>query len=575
MRNKEIAEIFRKTAQLLDIKGENPFRIRAYERAAQTIESLTKNIVDLTQQGKLENLPGIGADLANKIKEILRTGTLTLYEELKKEIPLALLTFLEIPGLGPKKVKIIYDKYRITSLEELERACLDHKIAKLSGFGWKTEENILKGLRLLKEKRARRPLGEVLPLAEEIVAYLKEKTSLSQIEIAGSLRRRKETVKDIDILIASTDSEKIMKVVVELPWVEEVIALGETKTGVRLKTGIQMDVRVVELSSWGTALAYFTGSKAHNIRVRELALERGLKINEYGVFRGEERIAGRTEEEVYSALDLPFIPPELREDWGEIEAALQHRLPQLVGYEEIQGDFHVHSKYSDGMSSFEEIIAKGEALGLSWIAICDHSQSLKVAGGLTIEELFKKKKHIEDLNSGSKRIKLIFGAEVDILSDGTLDYPDEVLKQIDFVIASIHTGFHQEEKQITYRLISALKHPLVHAVSHPTGRIIGEREPYAVNMEEVLKTAKEYGKALEINAYYKRLDLKDIYVKACVEMNIPLIIGTDAHIADQMEYLRLGVGVARRGWCEKKNLLNTLDYANILKWLKEIREKAK
>jgi len=572
MKNKEVAEIFRKTAQLLEIKGDNPYRIRAYEKAAQTIEALTKDIEELAKTGKLESLPGIGADLASKIKEILRTGTLSLYEELKKEIPQALLTFLEIPGLGPKKVKAIYDKYGITTIEELEKACLEHKIARLPGFGLKTEENILKGIKLFKERTGRRPLGEVLPLAEEVVKLLKERAPLHQIEVAGSIRRRKETVKDIDVLITSHKPLEVMKIVTELPLVEEVIALGETKTSVRLKTGIQMDVRVVEPDSWGAALAYFTGSKAHNIRVRELALEKGLKINEYGVFRGEEKIAGKTEEEVYQAIGLPFIPPELREDRGEIEVALQGRLPKLVNYEEILGDGHVHSKYSDGMSSLEEIMAKAEAMGLSWVAVCDHSQGLKVAGGVPVEELFKKKKRIEELNARSKKVKLIFGAEVDILSDGTLDYPDEVLKEIDFVIAAIHTGFQQDEKQLTERIVKALKHPLVHAISHPTGRVLGEREPYPLNMDEVLKTAKEYGKALEINAYYKRLDLNDIYVKACVERGIPLIIGTDAHIADQMEYLKFGVFVARRGWCEKKDLLNTLTYEQFMEWLMSFRK---
>lgn len=575
MKNREVAEIFRKTAQLLEIKGDNPFRIRAYERAAQTIESLTKDIEELAKEGKLEHLPGIGADLASKIKEILKTGTLTLFEELKREIPPVLLTFLEIPGLGPKKVKAIYEKFGITSLEELEKACLQHKIAKLPGFGLKTEENILKGIKLFREKTGRRPLGEVLPLAEEVLKLLKERAPLTEIAIAGSLRRKRETVKDIDMLIASREPNEVMKVVADLPLVEEVIAFGETKTSVRLKTGIQMDVRVVEPESWGAALAYFTGSKAHNIRVRELALERGLKINEYGVFRGEERIAGKTEEEVYGAVGLPFIPPELREDRGEIEAALQGRLPKLVTYEDIRGDGHVHSKYSDGTSSLEEIMAKAEGMGLSWVAVCDHSQGLKVAGGVPIEELFKKKARIEELNRRSKRVKLIFGAEVDILSDGSLDYPDEVLREIDFVIAAIHTGFQQEEKQITHRLVSALKHPLVHAISHPTGRVLGEREAYAVNMEVLLETAKAYGKALEINAYYKRLDLNDVYVKACVERGIPLIIGTDAHFIDQMEYLKYGVSVARRGWCEKKDLLNTLDYDDFIQWLRNLRARVR
>jgi len=571
MKNKEIAEVFREVAQLLEIKGDNPYRIRAYEKAAQTIEALGVDVEELAKKGKLTSIPGIGADLASKIQEILRTGTLSLLEELKKEVPPALLTFLQIPSLGPRKVKAIYDKFGITTLEELEKLCLEHKIARLPGFGIKTEENILKGIKLLKEKRGRRPLGEILPYAEEIVELIKNKAPIQNIAIAGSIRRKKETVKDIDVLITSNHSEKVMSFVANLPQVEEVIAFGETKTSVRLKIGIQMDVRVVPQNSWGAALAYFTGSKAHNIRVRELALERGLKVNEYGVYRGEEWVAGRTEEEVYGALGLSWIPPELREDQGEIEAALEGRLPRLVEYDEVIGDAHVHSKYSDGASSLEEIMNYAEKLGLSWVALCDHSQGLKVAGGVPVEELFKKKRHIEELNQKSKKVKLIFGAEVDINSDGTLDYPDEVLKEIDFVIAAIHTGFQQEEKQITERILSALKHPLVHAIAHPTGRLIGEREPYAVNLKEVFEVAKTYGKALEINAYYKRLDLPDIYVRTARDMGIKLIIGTDAHIADQMNYISLGTAVARRGWCEKEDLLNTLSYEEFMDWLKKVR----
>jgi len=575
MKNKEVAEIFQKTAALLEIKGENPYRIRAYQRAAQTIEALTGDIEELARKGRLEKLPGIGKDLAGKIKEILSTGTLSLYEELKKEIPQSLLLLLEVPSLGPKKVKLLYEKLGVDSLEKLEEVCKSHKVSRLPGFGPKTEQNILKGLKLLKEKRGRRPLGEVLPLAEEIIKLLKEKSPVERISIAGSIRRRRETVKDIDVLITSKKPLEVMKQAIALELVEEVIAFGETKTSVRLKTGIQMDIRVVEPESWGAALAYFTGSKAHNIRVRELALERGLKINEYGVYRGEERIAGKTEEEVYAAVGLPFIPPELREDRGEIEAALAGELPQLVDYSDMLGDGHVHSKYSDGSASLEEILKKAESLGLSWVAVCDHSQSLKVAGGLSVEDLFEKKRAIERINKQSSKTKLIFGAEVDILSDGSLDYPDEVLKEIEFVIAAIHTGFQQSEEQITSRIVSALKHPFVHAIAHPTGRVLGEREAYAVNLSEVFEVAKRYGKALEINAYYKRLDLNDIHSRAAKEKGIPLIIGTDTHFIDQMEYLPYGVAVARRGWCEKKDILNTLNYEEFKKWLEKVREGSK
>ncbi len=571
MRNQEVAEIFRRVAALLEIKGDNPYRIRAYQRAAQNIEALTKDIEELARKGQLSRIPGIGADLAQKIQEILQTGTLSLYEELKREIPTELLQFLEIPGLGPKKAKLIYETLGITSLEELEKACREHKIARLPGMGYKTEEKILRGIKLLRQKVGRRPLGEVLPLAEDLVAYLRRKAPVDRISVAGSIRRRRETVKDIDVLVTSERPLAVMQVFVEYPLVEEVLLQGETKTSVRIKPGIQVDVRVVDPECWGAALAYFTGSKAHNIRIRELGVERGLKINEYGIFRGEKRVGGREEEEVFAAVDLPWIPPELREDRGEIEAAREGRLPRIVAYEEIRGDAHVHSKFSDGTMSLEEIAQRAEALGLSWVGVCDHSQSLKVAGGLDIKALMEKKRAIEEFNRRSQRVKLIFGAEVDILADGTLDYPDEVLAEIDLVIAAIHTGFQQSEAQLTERAVRALKHPLVHALAHPTGRLLGEREPYALDIQEVIRVAAAQGKALEINAYYKRLDLNDLQARAAKEAGVKLLIGTDAHIVDQMDYLPLGVAVARRGWCEKEDVLNSLTYEEFMAWLKRVR----
>ncbi len=571
MKNKEVAEIFRKVAALLEIKGDNPYRIRAYQRAAQNIEALTVDVEELAAQGKLERIPGIGKDLAQKIKEILETGTLQKYEELKREIPPELLKFLEIPGFGPKKAKIVYEKLGIKTIEELEKACLEHRLSKLPGFGPKTEENILKGIKLLKQKRGRLPLGLVLPWAEEIVSLLRKKSPVDRIDIAGSIRRRRETVKDIDILVTSKDHLKVMEVFVSLPMVEEVIVRGETKTSVRLKQGIQVDLRVVDPECYGAALAYFTGSKAHNIRIRELGVQRGLKINEYGIFRGQERIGGKEEEEVFAAVGLPWIPPELREDRGEIEAALAGKLPKLVGYDEVVGDSHVHSKFSDGSASIEEIGAYARKLGLKWVGICDHSQGLKVAGGVPIEKIMEKKKAIEAFNKRSKDVKLLCGTEVDILSDGSLDYPDEILAEFDLVIASIHSGFKQDEENITSRLIAAMKNPFVHCIGHPTGRLLGEREPYPVDMDRLIATAKETKTALEINAYYKRLDLNDIHTRAAKEAGVKLLIGTDAHIPDQMNYLHLGVAVARRGWCEKEDVLNTLDYKGFQKYLREIR----
>ncbi len=571
MKNKEVAEIFRKVAALLEIKGDNPYRIRAYQRAAQNIEALTVEVEELAAQGKLERIPGIGKDLAQKIKEILETGTLQKYEELKREIPPELLKFLEIPGFGPKKAKVVYEQLGIKTIEELEKACLEHRLSRLPGFGPKTEENILKGIKLLKQKKGRLPLGLVLPWAEEIVSLLKKKSPVDRIDIAGSIRRRRETVKDIDILVTSKNPLKVMDIFISLPMIEEVLLKGETKTSVRLKyEGIQVDLRVVDPVCYGAALAYFTGSKAHNIRIRELGVQRGLKINEYGIFRGQKRIGGQEEEEVFEAVGLPWIPPELREDRGEIEAAQAGRLPQIVGYDEILGDAHVHSKWSDGSSSIEEIAAYARKLGLKWVGICDHSQGLKVAGGLPMEKIMEKKKAIEAFNRRSKDVKLLCGTEVDILSDGSLDYPDEVLKEFDLVIASIHSGFKQDEKTITDRLVAAMKNPYVHCIGHPTGRLLGEREPYPVDMERLIKVAQETRTALEINAYYKRLDLNDIHARAAKEAGVKLLIGTDAHIVDQMSYLHLGVAMARRGWCERDDILNTLDYKELRKYLRDI-----
>lgn len=570
MKNKEVAEIFRKVAALLEIKGDNPYRIRAYQRAAQNIEALTVDVEELAAQGKLERIPGIGKDLAQKIKEILETGTLQKYEELKREIPPELLKFLEIPGFGPKKAKIVYEKLGIKTIEELEKACLEHRLARLPGFGPKTEENILKGIKLLKQKRGRLPLGLVLPWAEELVSLLKKKSPVDRIDIAGSIRRRRETVKDIDILVTSKNPLKVMEIFVSLPMVEEVLLQGETKTSVRLKQGIQVDLRVVDPECYGAALAYFTGSKAHNIRIRELGVQRGLKINEYGIFKGQNRIGGREEEEVFAAVGLPWIPPELREDRGEIEAAQAGTLPRLVGYDEVLGDAHVHSKFSDGSASIEEIAAYARKLGLKWVGICDHSQGLKVAGGVPIEKIMEKKKAIEAFNKRSKDVKLLCGTEVDILADGKLDYPDEILKEFDLVIASIHSGFKQGEENLTQRIVAAMKNPFVHCIGHPTGRLLGEREPYPLDMERIISTAKETKTALEINAYYKRLDLNDIHARAAKEAGVKLLIGTDAHITDQMSYLHLGVAVARRGWCEKDDILNTLNYRQFKKYLKDI-----
>jgi DNA polymerase (family 10) len=568
MRNQEVANIFRDIASILEIKGENPFRIRAYEKAVLNIESLTGDITAIAERKELEKIPGVGKDLAAKIEEILATGTCSHLEELKKEIPAGLIEILAVPGLGPKTVRLFYDRLKITSVDELEEMARSHKLHGLPGIKEKTEENILKGIELLRQGRERSLLGTILPLVNEIKERLKKLPEVKQISEAGSVRRGKETIRDIDILVISSDSQKVMEVFTTMPVAGDILAKGPTKSSISTRQGIQVDLRVVEPDSFGAALCYFTGSKAHNIRIREMGVKLGLKINEYGVFRGEKKIGGKTEEEVYQAVGLPYIPPELREDRGEIEAALVGNLPRLVELKDIRGDFHVHSSYSDGSSAFEEIAEKAKSIGLEWVGICDHSQSLKIAGGVSVEDLKKKIREIRAFNEKGHSVKLLCGTEVDIGNDGKLDYPDDILAELDLVIAAIHTGFKQDEKTITRRIVTAMQHPLVNMIAHPTGRLFGEREPYAVNMEKVLEEAKNTGTAIEINAYPKRLDLNDVYVKAAKERGIKLGIGTDTHILDQMEYIGLGLSVARRGWLEKSDLLNTLSDGKLMKVLK-------
>lgn len=563
MKNQEVAKIFSEVADILEIKGENPFRIRAYRKAALNIEELTEDIAAIAARESLEKIPGIGKDLAGKILEIISTGTCRDYESLKKLVAPGIIQILSIPGVGPRTAGILHDEFGISSVEELEKLALEHKIRGLKGMKAKTEDNILKGIAIIKKGRERQPLGAVLPVAEEIISVLQAKCPGCRASLAGSLRRRRETVKDIDLLIASTKPAEVMDAFTSLIISEEVLARGETKSSIRTVNGIQVDLRVVEPESWGAALCYFTGSKAHNIRIRELAVRKGLKINEYGVFRGEKKIAGQEEKDVFSTVDLPYIPPELREDRGEIAAAQENRLPVLVEAKDLRGDLHVHSKFSDGAASLPDIASKAEAMGLSWVLITDHSQSLKVARGLSIGDLQRKIAAIAEFNLKSLSLKLLCGTEVDIDSSGNLDYPDDILRQLDLVVASIHSGFKQDEQTITNRIVKAMRNPYVHIIGHPSGRLIGEREPYAVNMGEVFKVAAETHTALEINAYFKRLDLNDLNARAAKERGCKLAIGSDAHILEQMNFTSLGVDTARRAWLTRGDLLNTLSYEEI------------
>ncbi|MGQ9755553.1 MAG: helix-hairpin-helix domain-containing protein, partial [Desulfotomaculales bacterium] len=440
MRHK-VAGIFRSIANVLEIKGENPFKIRAYEKAAQNIENLTEDLEELAARDELEKIPGIGKDLAKKIKEILATGSLQYYEELKKEVPPQLVALMSIPGVGPRTAKVLYDPLKISSLSEVEEMARAHRLRGLPGIKAKTEENILRGIQLLKAARERVPLGTALPLANAVVEALRKNVRVEHLEIAGSIRRRKETIRDIDILATGPAPNQIMEAFIQLPFVREVLARGETKASVLSVQGLQIDLRVVPPESFGAALCYFTGSKEHNIRIRELAARKGLKINEYGIFRGGKRVGGEAEQDVYEILGLPYIPPELREDAGEIEAAQKGRLPDLVHREQIRGDLHVHSRFSDGSGSLEDIAAKARSLGLSWVGVCDHSRSLKIARGLSVEALMQKCEAVKQFNEQSEDVKLLCGAEVDIDATGQLDYPDDVLARLDLVLAALHSGF--------------------------------------------------------------------------------------------------------------------------------------
>jgi DNA polymerase (family 10) len=568
MINRRVAEIFTAIAEILELKGENPFRIRAYQRAARTVEGYPKDVAALSPE-ELLKLPGVGKDLTSKIQEIAQTGGLKDYESLRKEVPAGILTLLSVPGLGPKTAKLFYEKLKVTNMDQLERLARKGRLSGLPGIKKKTEDNILKSIAAFRRHRERRPLGLMLPVAEEIVAHLKAHAPVRRLSTAGSIRRQRDTVKDIDILCTSSHPEKTMEVFTSMDNVSDILMHGTTRSSVTITDGVQVDLRVVEEASFGSALSYFTGSKAHNIRLREIAVKRGLKLNEYGLFNGTRRIAGRREEGIYEALGLPYIPPELREDTGEVEAAQAGRLPKLVELKDIKGDLHVHTSRSDGKHTLEELARSAQERGYAYVAVTDHSKGLGIAGGLTEEDLLDEIREIDALNKKLRGFRFLKGVEVDIRGGGELDLEDKVLRKLDLVVASIHSGFTQTSAKLTARLVAAMRNPLVKVIAHPTGRLLGQRDPYDVDMERVLQTAKETGTALELNAYPMRLDLNDTQARAAREMGIPVAISTDAHLVSQFDFMAYGVSTARRGWLEKKDVLNTASLPALLKKLKK------
>jgi len=570
--NSDVAGFFNRIADLLEIKGENPFRIRAYRNAARTIGGLSKSVADLVEKGAdLSELPGIGNDLAQKIERAVRTGSLPLLENLQKELPPELPDLMKIQGLGPKKVRALYEELGIASVGQLKKAAEGKKIQQLSGFGETTEKKIKGELRRLEKKKGEKERIKI-SIAEQIVnpllAYLKKAEGIKSMQVAGSYRRRKETVGDLDILVSCKKGSPVIDRFAEYEEVNKVLTQGKTKSSVLLKSGLQVDLRVVPQISFGSALHYFTGSKEHNIAVRKMGVKKKLKINEYGVFKGRKRVAGKTEKQVYGKVGLPYIEPELRENRGELEAAAKKALPRLLSLHDIKGDLHVHTRTTDGQSSLEELAEGAKKKGYRYLAITDHSQHVSVAKGLDVGRLRKQITEIDRLNEKLKGIRILKSIELDILEDGSLDLPNEVLCELDLVVCSIHYKFNLSREKQTKRIIKAMDNPAFNILSHPTGRLINERKPYEVNIEKVMEAAGERGCFLELNAHPDRLDLHDTHCKMAKESGVKIAIGTDAHRIDDLDLMRYGVGQARRGWLEAEDVLNTRDWIGLKKLLK-------
>ena len=567
MRNFEIARLFYEMANLLEVRGESVFRIRAYQRGAQTLETLAEDVGVLAERGALTSLPNIGKDLAAKIQEYLATGRMARLEALREGLAPTFLTLLEIRGLGPKTARALFEQLGIESIEQLEEACRTKRIVGVAGVRERTCENILKGIAEWRAGRTRVLLPAARAVARQVADALRAHGGVERLEIAGSLRRMRESVKDVDILVTSTAPARVIETLASLPSVVEVTGRGETKASVRHQDGLAIDLRVVEPAAFGAALQYFTGSREHNVRLRQLAIQRGLKLREYGLFDDATgaRVAGATEEDVYAALGLPWIPPELREDTGELEAAREGRLPRLVEPRDLRGDLHDHTDWSDGHHPLEKLVEAAEARGYEYIIVSDHSRSLTIAGGLSVEEVRAQRTKINELQP-RHRIRILAGTECDILEDGRLDFPDEILAELDVVLGAVHSRFKQSRPEMTARIVRALGHPHLDILAHPTGRKIGSREPYDVDMEAVFAAARAHGKAIEINASPERLDMSDVHARRAAELGIPVPISTDTHYLSELDWTELGCAVARRAWIGPAQVLNTRPLEELLAW---------
>ena len=574
MKNQELAKILFEFAELYDMQ-EIPFKPRAFERASEALTALDRDVEDIYKKEGLKGLqeiPAVGRGIAERIEEYLKTGRVREYNALKKKFPVDIAGLSSIEGVGPKLIKLLYQKLKIKNVSELEKAAKAGKLRVLPRMGEKLEKKILKGVEFKKEGGGRFALGEILPLAREIRERLLKIKGVEAVELAGSLRRWQETIGDLDILAISEEPEKIADYFSKMPEVQHVYAHGDTKVMVRLNPpaggGIDADLRVVPAQSFGAALQYFTGNKDHNVEVRKIAIKKGYKLNEYGLFKGKKVVAARTEEEIYEKLGMETPPPELRLNRGEVEAAIAHKLPKLIGYGDLRGDVQIQTSWTDGKNSIEEMVEEAEKIGHGYIAITDHTKSLAMTGGADEKKLSKQMAEIDKIQKKFPGIKILKGAEVNILKDGTLDIKDEVLAKLDVVGAAVHSLFNLSKAEQTKRIIKAMENPHLDILFHPTGRIINRRKPYEVDIEAIIKAAKRTGTILEIDAHPWRLDLKDEHIKMAREAGVKMVIDTDAHSVSELHYLEYGIAQARRAWCAKKDIINTLPLKEFMKALK-------
>jgi len=568
--NNDIADVFDEIADFLEIEGENPFRIRAYRNAAGTVRGLGDELKDMVaDNADLTELAGIGKELAAKIREILETGTAKALSKLQARIPRTVLEILRLPNLGPKRVRVLYRDLKIETLQQLSQAARKGHIRALDGFGEKIENAILEAIEAQAQKEKRFKIAEAKPYVDSLIEYLQKVPGVKDVVAAGSYRRSRETVGDLDILVAARKGSPVMDRFLEYDEVKNVLSRGATRSSIVLRCGLQVDVRRVERASFGAALQYFTGSKSHNIAIRRLGQQRGLKINEYGVFRFEKRVAGKTEASVYRMVDLAYIPPELRENQGEIEAARDGRLPNLIKLSDLKGDLHCHTDYSDGRNNLREMALAAQARGHKYLAVTEHSDRLKIAGGLDPPKLLKQMEEVDRLNDALKGITILKGIEVEILKDGDLDLADHVLAKLDLVVGTVHSHFSLSLQKQTERILRAMDHPYFTFLAHPSGRLINEREPYEVDMIRLIHKARERGCFLELNANPRRLDLYDTYCQVARAQGVLVAINSDAHQVDALDHLGFGVGQARRGWLEKDDVLNTRSLPQLRKLLKK------